>query len=120
MANNYKRRERQKRNARTLCEWLRGVDIGRGKEVIKYMSDIQSNLDKGDAHTAIAPISVLPIDVLSNKEFETRRSVLKAAHSIDMISAMGMSRKDRRRLGAKNGVKIVGSTKPYANSKKDR
>lgn len=74
------------------------------------MYDTQNNLD---TDTYIVPISVAPTDVISNKELEVKRAVIKAAHSVDMMSAMSMSRKERRRIGKINSVKIAGSTKPY-------
>lgn len=60
----------------------------------------------------------MPLPV--NEELNVKKRVLEAARKIDVMSAMSMNRRERRRLGKINNVKIVGSTKPYANSKKDR
>lgn len=85
------------------------------------MLETQSNFESGSGGTAVhVPISIAPTDVISNEELQTKKAVLKAANSIDMMSAMSMSRKDRRRLGKINSVKIAGSTQPYENSKKGR
>lgn len=47
-----------------------------------------------------------------------KNRVMRTARTLDMMSAMGMNRKERRYLAKKNGtMRIVGSMKPFVKEK---
>lgn len=52
-------------------------------------------------------------------EKEIKAQAIKAANSLDLMSAMGRNRAERRQLGKLNGVKIAGSSTPYVNKQKE-
>lgn len=50
-------------------------------------------------------------------ELQMKRKVLEMATSLNMLSAMGMNRHQRRGLAKANGVKkITGSMKPFVKN----
>lgn len=65
------------------------------------------------------PVSTAPGVNMTNADEETtiKQRVLRAAGTVDFMSAMSMNRADRRRLAKMNKVgKIPGSMKPFVKN----
>lgn len=77
-----------------------------------------TNQNPNDNHTASGIAIADGPGVIGNEENVVRGRVKAAANSIDMMSAMGMNRKDRRALSKSNKIPLIpGSIKPFVANK---